>query len=77
MCVYMSQYMLHEFGKRYYEKAPNALLAAIDERFQAREGEGEREREREIRPSPPLPPSSTPLNERFQARPQRSPPHPL
>jgi hypothetical protein len=26
--------MLHEFGKRYFEKAPNALLAAIDERFQ-------------------------------------------
>jgi len=33
------QYMLHEFGKRYYEKAPNALLAAIDERFQSRAGE--------------------------------------
>lgn len=32
-------YMLHEFGKRYYEKAPNVLLAAIDERFQNREGE--------------------------------------
>lgn len=32
-------YMLHEFGKRYYEKAPNVLLAAIDERFQTVEGE--------------------------------------
>ncbi|EKX40735.1 hypothetical protein GUITHDRAFT_164606 [Guillardia theta CCMP2712] len=32
-------YMLHEFGKRYYEKAPNVLLAAIDERFQSVEGE--------------------------------------
>ena len=29
------QYMLHEFGKRYFEKAPNALLGAIDERFQS------------------------------------------
>jgi len=32
-------YMLHEFGKRYYEKAPNVLLGAIDERFRSREGE--------------------------------------
>ena len=32
-------YMLHEFGKRYYEKAPNVLLAAIDERFQRDAGE--------------------------------------
>ena len=32
-------YMLHEFGKRYYEKAPNVLLAAIDERFQRSAGE--------------------------------------
>ncbi len=27
-------YMLHEFGKRYFEKAPNSLLAAMDDRFQ-------------------------------------------
>ena len=27
-------YLLHEFGKRYYEKAPNALLSAMEERFQ-------------------------------------------
>jgi len=33
------QYLMHEFGKRYYEKAPNALLAAIDERFQSQAGE--------------------------------------
>jgi len=32
-------YMMHEFGKRYFEKAPNSLLAPMDDRFQTEEGE--------------------------------------